>query len=44
MEVLDPIAPGLDRMEFLKLLESRIEAATARLVEIGREEIARTGS
>jgi 1-acyl-sn-glycerol-3-phosphate acyltransferase len=44
MEVLDPIEPGLDRTEFLKQLESRIEAATARLVEIGREEIARTGS
>jgi 1-acyl-sn-glycerol-3-phosphate acyltransferase len=44
MEVLDPIEPGLDRTEFLKQLESRIETATARLVEIGREEIARTGS
>jgi 1-acyl-sn-glycerol-3-phosphate acyltransferase len=44
MEVLDPIEPGLDRTEFLKQLESRIEIATARLVEIGREEIARTGS
>ena len=40
MEFLDPIEPGLDRLEFLKLLEERIETATARLVETGQREIA----
>lgn len=44
MEFLDPIMPGMDRMAFLKHLEAEIEAATARLVARGREEIARTGS
>lgn len=44
MEFLDPIMPGMDRMKFLKVIENRIETATARLVEIGREEIERTGS
>lgn len=39
MEFLDPILPGLDKAEFLKLLEARIEEATARLVEEGRREI-----
>jgi 1-acyl-sn-glycerol-3-phosphate acyltransferase len=29
---LEPIAPGLDRLGFLQLLESRIEAATAELI------------
>jgi 1-acyl-sn-glycerol-3-phosphate acyltransferase len=29
---LEPIAPGLDRLGFLQLLESRIEAATAALI------------
>jgi len=29
---LEPIAPGLDRHDFLQLLESRIEAATADLI------------
>jgi 1-acyl-sn-glycerol-3-phosphate acyltransferase len=42
MEFLDPIMPGMDRTEFLKLLQDRIEAATARLVAEGRAEIART--
>ncbi len=44
MEFLDPIEPGMDRMAFLKELENRIETATARLIETGRQEIARTGS
>lgn len=39
MEFLDPILPGLEKTEFLKLLETRIEEATARLVEQGRREI-----
>jgi 1-acyl-sn-glycerol-3-phosphate acyltransferase len=42
MEFLDPIMPGMDRLEFLKLLQDRIETATARLVAEGRAEIART--
>jgi 1-acyl-sn-glycerol-3-phosphate acyltransferase len=42
MEFLPPIPPGLDKAEFLQLLEQRIEAATARLVAEGRAEIART--
>ncbi len=42
MEFLDPIMPGMDRTEFLKVLQDRIETATARLVAEGRAEIART--
>lgn len=42
MEFLDPIMPGLDRTEFLKVLQDRIETATARLVAEGLTEIART--
>lgn len=42
MEFLDPIMPGMDRTEFLKLLQDRIETATARLVAEGLAEIART--
>jgi 1-acyl-sn-glycerol-3-phosphate acyltransferase len=32
IEILDPIAPGLGRDEFLVLLQDRIETATARLI------------
>ncbi|MEA2946809.1 MAG: 1-acyl-sn-glycerol-3-phosphate acyltransferase [Alphaproteobacteria bacterium] len=35
LEFLEPIAPGLKSREFLKLLEARIEAATAALVAEG---------
>lgn len=42
MEFLPPIAPGLEKTEFLALLEQRIETATARLIEEGRASIART--
>jgi len=42
MEFLDPIMPGMDRSEFLKVLQDRIETATARLVAEGKAEIART--
>jgi 1-acyl-sn-glycerol-3-phosphate acyltransferase len=42
MEFLDPIMPGMDRTEFLKVIQERIETATARLVAEGRAEIART--
>jgi 1-acyl-sn-glycerol-3-phosphate acyltransferase len=42
MEFLDPIMPGMDRTEFLKVLQDRIETATARLVAEGEAEIVRT--
>ncbi len=42
MEFLDPIYPGMDRMAFFRELEEKIETATARLVAIGKAEIART--
>ena len=33
IEALEPIAPGLDRRAFLALLQSRLEAASARLLQ-----------
>jgi len=33
VEILDPIMPGLDKDEFFKLLQERIETATARLIK-----------
>ena len=33
VEVLEPIAPGMPRKQFRALIESRIEAATQRLIE-----------
>ena len=41
LEFLEPIAPGLRAREFLKLLEERIETATARLVAEGRAALQR---
>jgi 1-acyl-sn-glycerol-3-phosphate acyltransferase len=38
VEVLAPIAPGLDRQTFMSLLHERIEAATGRLVARARSE------
>jgi len=35
VEILDPIAPGLDRAVFFKRLKDEIEGATARLVAAG---------
>ena len=35
IEFLDPIAPGLDKQIFSKLLQQTIETATARLIEEG---------
>ena len=32
LEFLEPIPPGLDRKTFMETLETRVEAATARLV------------
>jgi 1-acyl-sn-glycerol-3-phosphate acyltransferase len=39
----DPIAPGMDRQDFLARLENEIETATARLVEQGRRELQAAG-
>ena len=44
IEFLAPILPGMEKIAFLKELETQIETATNRLVAQGREEIARTGS
>ena len=38
VEVLDPIAPGLDRQAFAARLQQAIETATARLVAEGERE------
>ena len=43
VEVLDPIAPGLDKQAFADLLQQGIETATARLVAEGERELARNG-
>jgi 1-acyl-sn-glycerol-3-phosphate acyltransferase len=43
VEVLDPIAPGLDRHAFLDQLRESIETATARLIDEGRRELAANG-
>ena len=37
VEFLEPIPPGLDRPTFMNLLRERIEGATGRLVEEGRQ-------
>lgn len=39
MEFLEPIAPGLDKDEFMKRLQAAIEPATARLVAEAKAEI-----
>jgi 1-acyl-sn-glycerol-3-phosphate acyltransferase len=43
VEVLDPIAPGLDKEAFAEALKQAIETATARLVAEGERELARNG-
>ena len=43
VEVLDPIAPGLDKRVFTDLLQQRIETATTRLVAEGERELAKKG-
>jgi 1-acyl-sn-glycerol-3-phosphate acyltransferase len=43
VEVLDPIAPGLDRIDFPQRLKHDIETATARLVAEGERELERSG-
>lgn len=41
VEFLEPIPPGLDRPTFMSLLRERIEGATARLVDQGRQQLGR---
>ena len=41
VEVLDPIPPGLDKDVFFARLQNELEAATARLIEEGKQAIAR---
>jgi 1-acyl-sn-glycerol-3-phosphate acyltransferase len=43
VEILDPLAPGLDKQTFMREVQSRIEAATARLVDEGRKELRAAG-
>ncbi len=43
IEALPPIPPGLDRKNFLRELETRIETATARLIEEGRADLRARG-
>ena len=43
VEVLDPIAPGLDKPAFAERLQQAIEQATARLIAEGERELARNG-
>ena len=43
VEVLDPIAPGLDKPVFADTLQQAIETATARLVAEGERELAKNG-
>ena len=43
VEVLDPIAPGLDKQVFSERLQQVIETATARLVAEGERELAKNG-
>jgi 1-acyl-sn-glycerol-3-phosphate acyltransferase len=43
VEVLDPIAPGLDKIEFAQRLQHDIETATARLVAEGSGALEQSG-
>jgi len=43
LEILPPIAPGLDKAAFQALLQERIETASDRLLARGRAELARLG-
>ncbi len=43
IEFLEPIPPGLKRADFMRELETRIEAATKKLVEEGRQSLAARG-
>lgn len=43
VEILPPIAPGMDKMSFQALLQERIETASDRLLAQGRAELAALG-
>ena len=43
VQILDPIAPGIDKTAFFELLQREIEVATARLVSEGQRELAARG-
>lgn len=43
LEILPPIAPGLDKVAFQALLQDTIETASDRLLAQGRSELARLG-
>jgi 1-acyl-sn-glycerol-3-phosphate acyltransferase len=43
VEVLDPIAPGLNKDEFFERLQHDVEAATARLIAEGERELLENG-
>jgi 1-acyl-sn-glycerol-3-phosphate acyltransferase len=43
VEVLDPIAPGLDKEAFFARLQQTVEAASARLIAEGERELAANG-
>jgi len=43
LEILPPIAPGLDKRQFQALLQEQIETASDRLLAQGRAELARLG-
>ena len=43
IEMLDPIPPGLPRLEFQALVQARIEAASNTLLAEGRAELAAQG-
>jgi 1-acyl-sn-glycerol-3-phosphate acyltransferase len=44
VEVLDPIAPGLDKAAFFARLEDEIERASARLIEESENRVPATGN
>jgi 1-acyl-sn-glycerol-3-phosphate acyltransferase len=44
VEMLDPIAPGLDKQAFASRLQETIEAATARLIDEGKRDLAAANS
>jgi 1-acyl-sn-glycerol-3-phosphate acyltransferase len=39
VQVCDPIAPGLEKSDFLVRLRDAVESATAKLVEEGKREL-----
>jgi 1-acyl-sn-glycerol-3-phosphate acyltransferase len=43
LEFLEPIPPGLKRQDFMATLESRIETATAKLVDEGKKSLVAKG-